>query len=446
MGDKDAVIKSFLDTDLYKLTMQAAIHLNYPGVPCEFLLTNRTPTKRLNRAGYEWFLDQVHRLGELRFADEEMDYLREKLGYLSDGHFEWLQNVKLTPDKEIKIDVHIDDNGGYNLTITASGAWEVVTLYEIPILSLLSECYFRFVDTKWTIGGEFVAAYNEQGALTGSDFAVVERQGFAKGKKLLENGCRFSEFGTRRRRSYEVQHAVIKGLVAAANETTSGVLLGTSNVYLAKEFGIQPIGTIGHEWMMGIGAIEAMRTGEADYDAYLRANRIGMEKYLKCVGESHMGLALTDTYGTENYMKWLTKPFVDYYIGVRQDSGDPVAYAKMVSEWYARQGYVGDSKKVICFSDSLNVEKCLKLHKLCEETLEVVPTFGIGTNLTNDFDSEPMNIVMKLVMCGGGHSIKLSDNIGKNMGDARTVLEVKKRLGYVDTVWEEGDESKRWSK
>lgn len=440
----DRVITSFLDTDLYKLTMQAAIHLNYPNTKAEFLLTNRTPTKKLNKAGYEWLVNQIQQLSELRFTDDEIEYLKEKLSFIDDAHFEWLAKVTLNPENEVIIEHDVDNNGFYNITITASGDWDVVTLYEIPILSLLSECYFRFIDTKWSIKGAEVAEF-ENGELVTADFEIVERQAYAKAKALIDGGCKFSEFGTRRRRSFDVQYNVIKGIVSAA-KTNNGnsILLGTSNVMLAKEFGIQPVGTIGHEWMMGIGAITSNYGSSVDYSAYLRANKVSMLNYHKLVGDNHMGLALTDTYGTDNYLNSFDDVFVDRYIGVRQDSGDPELYARKISSWYVNKGYVGDKKKMICFSDSLNVDKCLRLNKLCDEELDVVASFGIGTNFTNDFDSSPMNIVMKLIKCGGGNAIKLSDDIGKNMGDMKTVSEVKSLMGYVEKSWEFGDESKRW--
>lgn len=437
--------------------MQAAIHRHYPNVPCEFLLTNRTPTKTLNRKGYEWFCQQVKSLGDLKFTEEELDYLKKKLGYLGEDHFKWLETIKLNPDKEINIVPHIDesDPDKYNLTITASGDWDVVTLYEIPVLSLLSECYFRFVDTNWKIDGKEVAilsngSYDE--SIPKPDFKLVFDQAYEKAHQLLDAGCVFSEFGTRRRRSFEVQHHVMKGIMGYARKGGyEGKFLGTSNVLFAKEFDVEPIGTIGHEWMMGVGAVQSIRTGRIgnpNYDAYLTANRVAMEQYVALVGPNHSGLALTDTYGTDNYLKQFTEPYIGYYVGVRQDSGDPKDYAVKLSQWYKDHGYVGDKKKLICFSDSLNVQKCIMLKKLCDDESKcgIRSSFGIGTNLTNDFDSEPMNIVMKLISCGGGHAIKISDNIGKNMGDATTVLEVKKRLGYVEHSWTGGDEAHRWKK
>lgn len=448
------IITSLLDTDLYKITMQAAIHKNYPNTQSEFLLTNRTPTKRLNKKAYEWLCEQISSLGDLRFTEEELEYLKLKLGYLGDEYFQWLSKLRLNPDLEVKIVPEIINNGEYNLSITATGDWEVVTLYEIPILSLLSECYFRFIDRKWTINGKLVAEFNNDGEeLPGSNYQLVLDQASCKSQRLLENGCVFSEFGTRRRRSFKVQDHVIKGMASQLGKIPTGKILGTSNVLLAKNYNLEPIGTIGHEWMMGIGAISAASTkhgngdGAVNYDAYLTANRLSIEKYVNYVGPQHAGLALTDTYGTLNYLNQFDEPYLSYYIGVRQDSGDPKKYAKMLSKWYKEHGYLNKSDKLICFSDSLNVEKCIDLKKYCDlPDVDINCSFGIGTNLTNDFDSEPMNIVMKLLKCGGGNAVKISDNVGKNMGDLTTVSEVKKRLGFVENDDVKIDESHRWMK
>lgn len=451
------IITSLLDTDLYKITMQAAIHKHYPDTACEFLLTNRTPNKRLNKRAYEWFHAQLMLLKDLTFTDEEIDYLKTKIGYMGESHFEWMKTVKLHPEDEIHIDAREDlETGEYDLSITASGNWDVVTLYEIPVLALLSECYFRFMDTKWTINSECVATFDETtGELSKEapqeSMQIVYDQAYEKAKKLLTAGCVFSEFGTRRRRSFHVQDSVMAGIMSFVNSPStspeiSAKFLGTSNVLLAKKYGVNPIGTIGHEWMMGVGAANSIKGDGRGYQSYITANRLAMEQYVDTVGPQHAGLALTDTYGTDNYLQQFEEPYIGYYIGVRQDSGSPEEYAMKLSKWYREKGYSGRDK-LICFSDSLNVDKCIRLKKVCDSTeCNINCTFGIGTNLTNDFDSEPMNIVMKLVSCGGGKAIKISDNVHKNMGDPTTVKEVKKLLGYVEHDWAGGDETHRWAK
>lgn len=425
------IIESLLDTDLYKITMQAAIHKYYRDTKAVFKLTNRTPSKKLTPEAVEWLREQIESLSQLRFTAKEIEFLKSKVGYLGDDYFEWISDgFKLTPSKEIKLTTTEDND----IELLVEGQWDTVTLYEIPLLALVSEAYFKFVDTKWEID-----------AKPASDDSISNRA-MEKSLKLLEGGCIFSEFGTRRRRSLQVQRNVMKGIMEASQKGKSfnGKCLGTSNVLLAMEFGTNPIGTIGHEWMMGVGAVKYSK--EKTFKAYTTANKLAVEQYVGLVGLPNAGLALTDTYGTDNFLQQFEEPYVGAYIGMRQDSGDPADYARQVSKWYSSQGYSGEKAKMICFSDSLNVDKCIKLKEVCEVECGMKSTFGIGTNFTNDFDSEPMNIVCKLISCGGEFAIKISDNVGKNMGDPATVQGVKRELGYVDKDWVEGDEAHRWAK
>lgn len=281
-------------------------------------------------------------------------------------------------------------------------------LYEIPILALTSEAYFKFMDTDWNYEGQ-------------------EDKAFEKGMRLLEAGCVTSEFGTRRRRDYHTQALVFRGLVKASKEATAkglpGKLSGTSNVHLAMRFGIPPVGTVAHEWFMGTAAI----LGD-----YKTATEDALRHWVTCFGNK-LAIALTDTFGTQDFLRSFSLPvrpveggftaetfkradgtvktYAELFTGVRQDSGDPSQYSKQMADYYKQQGIT--DKKVIVFSDSLNIERCLE-YKTVAEDLGFQPTFGVGTFLTNDFThlktgtkSVPLNIVIKLSSAAGRQAIKI---------------------------------------
>jgi nicotinate phosphoribosyltransferase len=383
----------------------------------EYGFTNRTPDKQLSNEALEWMKKEVIALEELRFTKEDINFLSSAVPYLPQRYLDYLKTFKLNPRDQVVIET----NEKNELNIDIRGLWVETILYEIPILSLISEAYFRFVDTDWNYDGQVESAAE-------------------KTKTLLNHGCTFSEFGTRRRRSYKAQQLVLEGIVKGAKEVGKlNMLTGTSNVHFAREFALRPIGTVAHEWMMGTAAYT---------NDYRAANKQSMEMWLKTMGDEAAGFALTDTFGSEIFFKDFVPPFSDVYVGVRQDSGDPIEYTELAANHYKKLGYPPNTKKII-FSDSLNVEKCVQYKEAAEKN-GLIPTFGVGTFFTNDFHtldgqkSTPLNIVIKISAVNGNPAIKISDNIGKNTGDAETVRKVKEALGYTEKEWAEGDESKRW--
>ncbi|KAI0126859.1 Quinolinate phosphoribosyl transferase [Xylariales sp. AK1849] len=445
---------SFLDTDLYKLTMQCAVLKYYPDVPVTYAFTNRTPEKKLSRKAFHWLELQISKLGNIFLSDDELRYLQTHCGYLTPNYLEFLNEFRLSPREQIvstfkpvDTDTGSDDDLG-DVDIQIRGKWVDTILYEIPLLALTSEAYFKFMDTDWNYDGQ-------------------EDQAFEKGIRLLEAGCITSEFGTRRRRDYHTQALVFRGFVKASKageeRRLPGRISGTSNVHLAMRFNLAPVGTVAHEWFMGIAAIT---------NDYLSATEVALQQWIGCFGEGVLGIALTDTFGTETFLRPFSKPirylpgtpnvllasddvvssrtYAEVFAGVRQDSGDPANFVKVMRKFYDEQGI--KSKKTIVFSDSLNIERCIQYKKISDDA-GFHTTFGVGTFLTNDFTtlttgkkSVPLNIVIKLSSAAGNSAIKISDNIGKNTGDEVKVNEVKRILGYVEKDWEGGDETSRWGK
>lgn len=356
----------------------------------------------------------VLELGNISLSAEEYKFLQTHCSYLTDDYLNYLRDFQLRPREQVSVTfTTVGTDSGADLDvgdidIKIQGTWSDTILYEIPILALTSEAYFRFMDTDWNYEGQ-------------------EELAFDKGMRLLEAGCITSEFGTRRRRDYHTQALVFRGLVkaskAAADKGFPGKLSGTSNVHLAMRFGIPPVGTVAHEWFMGTAAI---------FDDYKKATELALRHWVGCFG-SNLAIALTDTFGTPEFLSSFslpvqtveggisgeafknedgtTKTYAELFTGVRQDSGDPAEYAKLMRKYYDQQRVKG--KKVIVFSDSLNIERCLEYKKVSEE-LGFQPTFGVGTFLTNDFThlktgtkSVPLNIVIKLSSAAGRPAIKI---------------------------------------
>lgn len=422
-------ITTLLDTDLYKLTMHAAVFANFPQAEVVYKYTNRSAQYVFNEDAIKWIREQLKLLGQLKFEDDEIEYLKKEIPYLPQSYLEHLSTFTLNPEEQVyfKAEETPSSTNSYNLHLEIKGKWKDTILYEIPVLSIISEAYFKFVDTDWDYEGQI-------------------EQAKGKAEELFENQISFSEFGTRRRRSNKTQDLVMQGICEAVNENReqrSKLFLGTSNVMYAKKYGVKPIGTVAHEWVMGIAAI----TGD-----YVNANKSSMDYWINTFGSTNAGLALTDTFGTDNFLQTFKPPYSDCYIGVRQDSGDPIKYTKKVAHHCLDILKLPKYSKFICYSDSLNIEKAIAYSHVALEN-GMKPTFGIGTNLTNDFHrksqptvkSEPLNIVIKLLEVNGNHAIKISDNLGKNMGDPKTVEKVKSELGYVESSWSGGNEAHRYA-
>ncbi|KAF2858734.1 nicotinate phosphoribosyltransferase [Piedraia hortae CBS 480.64] len=436
----DEGIFSILDTDLYKLTMQYAVRKFYPAVPVTYDFTNRTPHMRLNRTAFSWLEEKIAGFEELKLTIEEAEWLRKTCPYLDEEYVTYLQGYRFKPAEHVTVTFDggegPEDSGDMHLKIT--GPWVETILYETPLLALISEAYFKFMEKNWSYEGQ-------------------RQKAFEKGVRLIEGGCAFSEFGTRRRRSFKTHELVMQGLCKAqlsAKEGSRGKLSGTSNVYLAMKHGVAPVGTVAHEWFMGIAAIE---------DNYADANEIALRSWTQTFGRGVLGIALTDTFGTETFFRSFTRPadhlrnedgsvptYAEAFAGVRQDSGDPEVFIQRIKNFYEKEGLKG---KIVVFSDSLNVDKAIRYKKCCEAAGDglLIPSFGIGTYLTNDFTyregeqsrrSPPLNIVIKLSHANGRPAVKLSDDLGKNSGDDELIERIKKEVGYEGRAW--NDEGHRW--
>jgi nicotinate phosphoribosyltransferase len=327
-------------------------------------------------------------MAALRLYPDEEEFLRRSCGhFLKPTFLDLLRGYHFNPEQ-----VHLSQIEG-NLLLAVEGPWYQTILWEVPLLAIISELYFEMTDQPPDEEWRYRAR--------------------AKGDALRKAGARFADFGTRRRYSYEMQENVLRQLVASAwRVSQGGVFIGTSNVYFAKLFDLTPIGTVAHEWFMAHAAMFGYRWATAkSLEAW--ANEF----------EGQLGIALSDTFTTPEFLRHFNAYFGKLFDGVRQDSGDPFEILEMVINHY-QSLHINPLHKTIVFSDGLNATSASDLTKACRNRIQC--SFGIGTNLTNDVGVKPLNMVIKLsdIILPDRTKIptvKLSDSVGKYTGDPEEI-------------------------
>ncbi|MBN2109587.1 MAG: nicotinate phosphoribosyltransferase [Methanosarcinaceae archaeon] len=385
------MIHSILDDDLYKFTMQMAVLEIFPDVVAEYRFTNRG-TQRFN----EDFVRELRRIIDedisvITLTDDEYLWLGSSCPFFKPMYIEYLRNYRFDPS-EVTIRLTKDND----LDLRIKGPWHSSILWEIVIMATISELYFDTIESKWK--KKYVNADMSTGSSLKEEYASFIRD---IGQELESSNCYFSEFGTRRRRSFDLQDAVIGTLKECKTFT------GTSNVFLAKSHGIRAIGTIGHEWIMGNSALVGLRN----------ANLFALEKWAE-IYNGDLGIALSDTFGSAAFFDNFNLLLSKLYDGVRHDSGDPFVFADRVIEHYSKMG-IDPMKKLVVFSDSLHARDAISIKDHCRGRINC--SFGIGTSLTNNMDffreNPPLNMVIKLHAVNNIPVVKLSDDEGKETGD-----------------------------
>jgi len=397
---------SFLDTDLYKFTMQQAVLYHFPDAQAIYRFTHRDKDVYFTRQSIEEFKMAVSQFSTLSITEAELQWLRHTCPYFRPRYLEYLSRYRFKPEQVHVSFVPVSHDGEQgHVEIEATGPWVETIMWEVPLMACLSEIYFRSVMTDWSDADQAETAYT-------------------KAQSLLQAGCAFSEFGTRRRRSYHTQDTVVQTLIRASHDMPDkGRVVGTSNVHFAHKYGITPVGTIAHEWFMAIGAMKG----------YENANSIALDLWEELYSGSLL-IALTDTFSTDAFFKTFAtdRARAQRWAGLRQDSGDPYVFAPNAKAVYESMG-IDSREKLIIFSDSLDLNKALGLKKQCDE-IGFTASFGIGTYLTNDFQtvssggkakSKALNMVIKIASVNGVPCVKISDDLMKNTGDPLMVHKVK---------------------
>ena len=388
------IIQSLLDTDLYKFTMMQAVLHQFPGAQVEYKFKCRSPGAQLTP-----YLDQIRdefrQLCELRFSEGELDYMRSMRFIKSDfvdflGLFKLNQKyISLTPQANGEIDIRV------------RGPWLHTILFEIPVLAIVSEVYYR----------------NTQPQL---DQTEGRRRLQAKIAQLKAPGLedlKIADYGTRRRFSREWQREVLQTLQAGLGSDNNGQLTGTSNVLFAMELGMRPMGTMAHEYLQ---ACQALGPRLRDSQVF------GFEKWAQEY-RGDLGIALSDVYGMNAFLRDFDMYFCKLFDGARHDSGDPFQWGERMIEHY-QANRVDPRTKVIIFSDGLTIPRCIELHQRFRGRIQTA--FGVGTNLTNDLGPEALQLVLKMIECNGQPVAKISDTPGK------TMVEDEGYLSYLRQVFD----------
>lgn len=384
------ILKSILDNDFYKFTMQYAVVKLYPHTCAKYAFINRG--KHQFPKGFATQLKQkLDEMANLSLTKKEKAYLEKTCPYLNPAYLDFLQGYRYDPN-EVKI-----TQSGKDLRVEIEGYWYRTILWEVPILYHISELYYELTNQRRE-----------------SDSDVIDRVK-AKAKNYQKLKVNVAEFGTRRRHSYQVQEMVTETLKNYGGNS----YVGTSNVHFAMKTNVKPIGTHAHEWFMYHGARFGFKV----------ANGVSLDRWVN-VYHGDLGIALSDTYTTDVFFTHFNKKLAKLFDGVRHDSGDPIEFAEKTIAHYQKLG-IDPLHKTIIFSDGLNLEKVKKIAKTLQDKIGI--SFGIGTNLTNDVGLEPMNIVLKLTYVSEPDLswtpvVKLSDEKGKYTGDPKMIKLAKEIL------------------
>lgn len=375
----DGMIRSVLDNDLYKLTMQQAVHALYPRAEARYVFANRAGTHFPDGFSSQ-LISQVNKMAQLAISETELSWLARECPCLTPAYLDFLSNYRFHPD-EVEVTMV---QGQLHLNI--EGPWFRTILWEVPLMAMVSELYFQMT------------------AASSHVFQSLSQRNRAKAINLRDGNVRFVDFGTRRRFSAANHEQVIADMLEVENHS----LIGTSNAHFARRFEIRPVGTHAHEWFMFHGAING-------YDV---ANQLSLDAWTS-VYKGNLGIALTDTYTTEVFLRSFNGVRARLYDGVRQDSGDPIVFAERMVKHYQRIG-VNPLTKTIVFSDGLTADEAIRIQSYCEGKIDAL--FGIGTHLTNDVGPTPLNMVIKLSECRADAdspwipAVKLSDSAEKFTG------------------------------
>lgn len=399
------IITHFTDDDLYKFTMCCAVIDNYPRAQVKYTFIDRDAT--VYPPGFaEELRAQVKMLESVVITDEEIEFMKRRCPYIPFWFYNFLKGFRYNSEW-----VHIAQDSEGHLSIEIEGCWSNTILLEVKLLAIVSELYYMMTGEESCI-----------------DLDDYYHRSYHKAARMIEAGCIFSDFGTRRRASFTVQDTVVRAMSDCQREngTLPGRFIGTSNVYFAMKYDLTPIGTMAHEFVCAIAGMYGPQM----------ANHIAMRAW-SITYRGALGTFLFDTYGWNIFSLNFSEDFANMFKGLRVDSGDNHEELMKIVDKYKSLGIDPRSKQVV-FSNALDVDRAIEINKYASPLCQ--PSFGIGTHFTNDIEGiRPRNIVIKLIAVKITESwtfynetCKLSEDHGKYTGNPEVVRRFREILHIKD--------------
>ena len=391
------IIKSLLDTDFNKLTMAQAVLHTYPAVTVKY----KFACLNKNIPYIDEIKNEIDHLCSLRFAEDEIHYL-SSIPFLKTDFLEYL---RLFQYNRKYLNIYPDKEG--NLRIDIEGPWISTILYETPVLAIVSEIYSNHV--KNTDAG----THDSEKALGTGEKMLQEKIEYLT--ELLKTGqipgFKFADIGTKHRYSLAWHTKIIEIL---KNRFRPHIFVGTSNIALAKQFKLKPIGTMTHEWLQG-----HQQLGSRLSDSQKAAFESWVHEY-----RGELGIALTDVVGFQAFLKDFDLYFAKLFDGCQHDSGDSVSWCVKLIEHYDKLG-IDPLSKTAVFTENVDFEKAVELHQTFRELINVA--FGLKSYLTNDVGLVPPDVVIEMVECNGQPVAKICDSDNRSLcRDAEFINYLKK--------------------
>lgn len=399
----EQIIRHFTDDDLYKFTMCCAVIDNFPRAQVKYIFTDRDDT--VYPEGFATELEkQIAALEDVVITEDEIDFMRRRCYYLPEWFFNYLKGFRFNRHWA---KAWQDDEG--HLHVEFEGSWADTIFLEVKVLAIISDLYYEMTgqDKLFDYDSYYTKTYN-------------------KAERLLQAGCVFSDFGTRRRASFKAEDVVVRAMKDCYNSCEwPGKFIGTSNVYLAMKHDVVPVGTMAHEFVCAIGGMYGPQM----------ANNIAMNSWRNTF-RGALGTYLYDSFGWNIFNLNFSEDFANLFKGLRIDSGDNREQLMRIVEKYRSFGIDPKSKQVI-FSNALDTDAAIEIQKFAKDYCQ--PSFGIGTHFTNDFEGvKPMNIVIKLVAAKiteawtfYNDTCKLSEDEGKHVGKPEVVKRFMQALNMI---------------